>query len=1021
MIPHLSAKPRASTPSDDFLRHLAGGGFEGAMGTSSADRTVFATDNSIYQVEPAGILFPKNIHDLKRIAKALARPEFSGVTLAPRGGGTGTNGQSLTTGIVVDCSRHMNRILAIDPVRRIARVEAGVVKDQLNRALAPHGLFFAPELSTSNRATIGGMISTDACGQGSCLYGKTSNHVLGLRIVLTDGTDFLSRPVREEELRALQARGDRIGEIHRTLARIATVERAEIARIFPKLNRFMTGYDLAHLQREDGRFDLNAVLCGSEGTLAMIAEAELNLLPLPAHAALVNIRYADFNAALDDARNLVALNVASVETIDETVLRLAKSDIIWPRIAPFFPDDADGPANGINIAEVLADTPEELAEKLFAVTAALEGSPFPGRKGFTITHGKAEVEAVWTMRKRAVGLLGNVDGPMRPVAFVEDTAVPPENLAGYIREFRALLDGEGLSYGMFGHVDAGVLHVRPALDLTRPEHAALVRRISDAVVALTRKHGGVLWGEHGKGVRSEYVPEFFGPLYPRLQEIKAAFDPRDQLNPGKIAAPSGMALPKIDDIPLRGALDRQIGDEIRAAFDNAAYCNGNGACFDFDADSLMCPSYKATRDRRHSPKGRASLMREWLRHLSENGIDPRREAERLRRPLARLSLPMRAWNSSNPRNRTDFSHEVRAAMDTCLACKACAGQCPVKVSVPAFRAKFLELYYGRYLRPLKDPIVATIETMLPLMARLRPLYDHATASTIGRAVLAFVGLTALPSLSALSARRELAARAVPVATPDALARLDEAEKARAVLFVPDAFTEHFDPQVLFDAVEVARLLGLHPYLSPPLINGKALHVHGYLSAFEKVARRTAGRLDKLAATGIPLVGIDPSMTLAFRSEYTGIAMRARVQLPQEWLATLFEHFPSLSRQPKRHWLVAHCTERTGTPMAVGQWRAVFAKLGVDLTALDTGCCGMAGTFGHERRNRDISEKLYAMSWEPALARVEADAVVMATGYSCRSQVKLMADRHLPHPLQAILAILRENPRFSLSPGTGYDM
>ena len=292
----------------------------------------------------------------------------------------------------------------------------------------------------------------------------------------------------------------------------------------------------------------------------------------------------------------------------DQALQLAKGDIVWPRIAAFFPDDADGPANGINIAEILADTPQELAEKLSAVTTALENTSFIGRKGFTTTHGKAEIEAVWTMRKRAVGLLGNVEGPVRPVPFVEDTAVPPENLAAYIREFRALLDGEGLTYGMFGHVDAGVLHLRPALDLTRPEHAVLVRRISDAVVALTRKYGGVLWGEHGKGVRSEYVPAFFGPLYPRLQEIKAAFDPLGQLNPGKIVAPAGKALPKIDEIPLRGTLDRDIGNDIRAAFDNAAYCNGNGACFDFDADGLMCPSYKATRDRRFSPKGRASLM-----------------------------------------------------------------------------------------------------------------------------------------------------------------------------------------------------------------------------------------------------------------------------------------------------------------------------------------------------------------------------------------------------------------------------
>ncbi|CAN7262532.1 FAD-binding and (Fe-S)-binding domain-containing protein [Rhizobium sp. LjRoot30] len=1026
MIPRLDTARRAPSPGAGFLQHLAAVGLEGDIAVAAADRTVFSTDNSIYQVEPEGIVFPKNIDDLKTIAKALARPEFARITVAPRGGGTGTNGQSLTNGIVVDCSRHMNRILEIDPVRRIARVEAGVVKDQLNKALAPYGLFFAPELSTSNRATIGGMISTDACGQGSCLYGKTSNHVLGLRIVLVDGTDFFSRPVEEDELRVLQARQDSIGDIHRILARIATEDGEEIERIFPKLNRFMTGYDLAHIRREDGRFDLNAVLCGSEGTLAMIAEAELNLLPIPAHAALINIRYNDFQAALQDARNLVGLRVASVETVDETVLRLAKGDIIWPRIASFFPDDADGQTNGINIAEVLADTLEELSLRLSAVTAALEGSPFPGRKGFTITRAKADIEAVWTMRKRAVGLLGNVDGPIRPVPFVEDTAVPPENLAAYIAEFRALLDGEGLTYGMFGHVDAGVLHVRPALDLTRPEHAAMVRRISDAVVALTQKYGGVLWGEHGKGVRSEYVPAFFGPLYPRLQDIKQAFDPLNQLNAGKIVTPAGSVLPKIDEIPLRGTSDRIIGNEIRAAFDNAAYCNGNGACFDFDLDGLMCPSYKATRDRRFSPKGRASLMRDWLRRLAEKGVRPQQEAARQLRLTAPLQLIRRMWNTLNPANRDDFSHEVRAAMDTCLACKACAGQCPVKVSVPAFRAKFLELYYGRYLRPLKDPLIATIETMLPLMARTRPLYNLFVTSTFGKAAMRLVGLTALPALPSLSLRRTLTSARVPVATPEALAALSPEQRARSVVFVPDAFTEHFDPQILLDAVDIAGRLGFRAFVSPSLINGKALHVHGYLGAFEKVAGRTSRLLDRLADTGITLVGIDPSMTLTYRSEYAGNAAtrtRAHIQLPQEWLVTALDRFParapSIDRPPHR--LMAHCTERTNAPSSTNQWKAVFAKLGVHLALAETGCCGMAGTFGHEVRNRDLSEKLYGMSWQPALAQAKADDVLMATGYSCRSQVKLMEQRQMPHPLQVIRAILQEEETLPLEGRAMYDM
>ncbi|MDF0662354.1 FAD-binding and (Fe-S)-binding domain-containing protein [Rhizobium sp. BC49] len=1002
MIPRLQPKAPILLPPAGFFQRLIEARFTGDIEASAAGRTVFSTDNSIYQVEPTGILFPRGVEDLQVVAAVLSEPAFREISIAPRGGGTGTNGQSLTSGVVVDCSRHMTSILEIDPVRRVARVQAGVVKDQLNRALKPYGLFFAPELSTSNRATVGGMISTDACGQGSCLYGKTSNHVLGLRIVLTDGSDFWSRPLDAAAFEEIATREDRVGEVHRTVERIAWEKHERIVEIFPKLNRYMTGYDLAHIRRSDGRFDLNAVLCGSEGTLAMIAEAELNLLPIPAHAALINIRYGDFNTALEDARNLVALKVASVETVDEKVLSLAKSDIVWTGIARFFPDDPDSATNGINIAEVLADDEEELERQLAEVTAALDTGANARHAGYTIARGYADVEAIWSMRKRAVGLLGNVEGPVRPVAFVEDTAVPPENLAAYIREFRALLDSAGLSYGMFGHVDAGVLHVRPALDLTRADHVRLVREVSDAVVALTRKYGGVLWGEHGKGVRSEYVPEFFGDLYPSLQEIKRAFDPENRLNPGKIAAHSAEVLTKIDDLPLRGDIDRIIGNEIRSAFDNAAYCNGNGACFDFDETSPMCPSYKATRDRRFSPKGRAALMREWLRLLADQGVDPRQEAARLRRSFPLASLARRAFNSLNPANRDDFSHEVRAAMDTCLACKACAGQCPVKVSVPAFRSKFLELYYGRYLRPLKDPLVAAIETTLPLVRRIRPAYNLVVGTRAGKTMMRMTGLTSLPRLPQISLASEVARLGVPLATAQTIEALSREARQRTVVFVADAFTAHFDPDVALAAIRLARKMGLTPFLAASHVNGKALHVHGYLGRFEAAAEQTARYLQRLDETGVALVGLDPSMTLAFRSEYKGIS-KANVLLPQEWLTT---HLDRLVASPstaegRSFRFMAHCTERTNAPASVAQWQKIFESLGIDLQAAQTGCCGMAGTFGHEARNRPISERLYAMSWKPELdAAGEAD-ILMATGYSCRAQVKEIDGKRIPHPLQII--------------------
>ncbi|MFC3165742.1 D-2-hydroxyglutarate dehydrogenase YdiJ [Ciceribacter thiooxidans] len=1000
MIPRLDRPASVADAPPSFFERLIEAGFRGDIETRAGSRIVHATDNSIYQMEPQAVLFPRGAEDLQIIARTLSEPAFRNLTVAPRGGGTGTNGQSLTHGIVIDCSRHMNRILHIDPVRRIARVEAGVVKDALNRALKPFGLFFAPELSTSNRATIGGMISTDACGQGSCLYGKTSNHVLALRTVLMDGTDFWSRLLEGADLEAALQRQDRIGDIHRVAERITREKQQRIKEVFPNLNRYMTGYDLAHVRRDDGRFDLNAILCGSEGTLAMIAEAELNLLPLPAEVALVNIRYNDFNAALEDARNLTALKVASVETVDEKVLGLAKGDIVWTAISRFFPDDEGTAANGINIVEVLADNEAELEQKLAAVTGALENAANPNRLGHTVARGHKDAEAIWTMRKRAVGLLGNVEGPVRPVAFVEDTAVPPEHLAAYIREFRALLDKAGVAYGMFGHVDAGVLHVRPALDLARPDHVPLVREISDAVVALTRKYGGVLWGEHGKGVRSEYVPEFFGDLYPCLQEIKRAFDPENRLNPGKIASADATPLLKIDEVPLRGALDRAIGNDIRAAFDDAAYCNGNGACFDFDETSPMCPSYKASRDRRLSPKGRASLMREWLRLIAEKGLDPRRE---LMKP-SRFALPRRALNTLNPANREDFSHEVKSAMDSCLSCKACAGQCPVKVSVPAFRSKFLAAYHGRYLRPLKDPLVASIETLLPLMARLRPVYNAVVETKPGKVLMRLMGLTALPALPERSLDNQACRLNVPVADPEALARLAPEERKAVVVLVVDAFTAHFDPAVAVAAVSLARKLGFNPMLARGHVNGKALYVHGYLARFEKAAHQTGAYLQSLADLDLPLVGLDPSMTLAFRSEYKtlpGNPLKATVALPEEWLVSIgLRNIASTAIQGNVS-LMVHCTERTNAAASIGQWKAVFKAFGLTLEMVDTGCCGMAGTFGHEVRNRPMSETLYAMSWAETVKRQQPEDILMASGYSCRSQVKAIDRRSLPHPLQVL--------------------
>ncbi|HZR03005.1 MAG TPA: FAD-binding and (Fe-S)-binding domain-containing protein [Burkholderiales bacterium] len=1011
MIPVLRADAAASAPYIDFVAELRLRGFEGDLSATAGDRTVFATDNSIYQVMPQAIAFPRNSTDVVRIAKLASEPRFRSIVITPRGGGTGTNGQSLTEGVVVDLSRHMNRILEINPEERWARVEAGVVKDQLNDAIRQHGLFFAPELSTSNRATIGGMIATDASGQGSVLYGKTRDHVLELECVLLDGTSWNVEPLTRDALEEVKHRDDRVGAVHRVVDRIHSDNADLIAERYPRLNRCVTGYDLVHVRDDRDRFNLNSILCGAEGTLAFVTAAKINLTPIPRHTALISIRYGSFDAALRDARTLIDLEAASIETIDGTVLALARGDAIWLSVEKYLPDDQEGPAQGVNLIELLGNDESALEAKLARVADALDRAPDAStRRGYTIARDERAVLALWSMRKKSVGLLGNMPGEKRPVPFVEDTVVPPEHLADYIAEFRAILDRRGLVYGMFGHVDAGCLHVRPALDMKDPAQEHLVREISDEVFALTRKYGGVLWGEHGKGVRSEYVPEFFGLAYPLLQEIKAAFDPHNQLNPGKIAAPPGHSLLQIDGVPTRGQSDRRIAVAIRDANQDSLHCNGNAACFNYDPDDAMCPSWKATRERRHSPKGRASLMREWLRLLSVAGEDPSLHARHLRQGgSAWTRLPARAWNTWFGKE-PDFSHEVKEAMDGCLACKSCAGQCPIKVDVPEFRSRFLELYYGRYLRPLRHRAVAALETHLPRLARVPALFNLLVDSGPGRAALAAIGLVSLPALPRVHFARLLERRQIRTASVDVLASLPQHERQQHVVLVTDAFTLHFEPELVVDFCELLNLLGYVPAVAPYMPNGKPLHVLGLLGPFERTAAKNAAMLTKLASLGVPLIGVDPSLTLTYRAEYAkalGPAHVPEVLLPQEWLASQLHTLPKLASSASASWfLLPHCTERTNAPRATADWQRVCEHFGVELRTLPTGCCGMAGLYGHEAMNRATSEKIYGLSWAEHVRNGRHGGRLLATGYSCRSQVSLIDGIHLQHPIQVLLARMR---------------
>jgi Fe-S oxidoreductase len=433
------------------------------------------------------------------------------------------------------------------------------------------------------------------------------------------------------------------------------------------------------------------------------------------------------------------------------------------------------------------------------------------------------------------------------------------------------------------------------------------------------------------------------------------------------------------------------------------HCNGNGACYNFDPDDAMCPSWKATRERRHSPKGRASLMREWLRLQAAAGADV------LSRNGGAVRGFVRRWrNSRSASARDDFSHEVYEAMAGCLACKSCAAQCPVKVSVPEFRSRFLALYHARYLRPAKDYLIGSLEFTIPYLARAPRLYNAVMSARWVRALLdRFAGMVDSPLLDGFDLAPTLAKLQVRVATPELLARLSPQERTRSVVLVQDAFTRWFETPVWASFLELASLLGKDVYVAPFRPNGKPLHVQGFLEAFDRVATRQAAFLRALAAAGVPLVGLDPAMTLVFRQEYLkvpGASECPKVLLPQEWLSLEMPSRPS--GRGGSYALLLHCTEKTGEPESARLWREVFERAGISLVARDAGCCGMSGTYGHESRNAANSRIIYAQSWGRIVNGAAMGPELLATGYSCRSQVARLGGLSLRHPAQVLVEHLR---------------
>ncbi|MDP7005416.1 MAG: FAD-binding and (Fe-S)-binding domain-containing protein [Phycisphaerales bacterium] len=923
MLPRLPQQSNTSPKVTRFLDELLALSFDGDVSTLESDLAAVSTDNSIWQVTPQAVLSPRSHFGVEQIVKQLSMKTHRNVSITPRGGGTSTAGQSLTNSIVLDCKKFMNSIIDFNEETNQVHVECGAVLQSVNDELKQFGVKIGPTVATASRATIGGMVGNDSAGKGSRVFGKTSDCVVELKTVL--GNDLTTNNP----------------DLINAIKEICDTARPHFNQYWPNLPRFVSGYNLP-MTWDETTLDINRLFCGSEGTLGVTTSAILQCVPISNNQKLVLLCFDSFDSALRCGASLLKHNPMAIEVVDEMVLKTARNDICWQSISTILGGARDD-TNAVLIVECNNET-TILAEMC-------EHKPLLVK---TITD-PVEQENAWSFRSRSVGLLSSLHGTKRPVPFVEDCVVPPKKLPDFIKDFKKILNNHDLQVGMFGHVDAGVIHVRPALDLQKESDRDLIRIVSKQVVSLVRLYGGVLWGEHGKGFRSEFGPEIFGELiWNQMCNIKKTFDPYNQFNPGKVAIP--------DDSFSIATIDEKTRSEIDSksaslpVISSVTKCDGNSECHSISTDSSMCPTYRATDEETSSPRGRAEVLRHWLRRLDINA------------PPTKSSFIRRIFNSGT---ENDLNHEVRSILDGCLSCKACSSNCPMKIDIPSLRSKFYDVYYGRYLRPLRDLVWLNMETAISYQ-KLLPAKLFAS----------LVGVCDIPKPT-----NELT-KLIKTSTPEQIVKENP-----DVVLMQDTFTTYFRPAPFLAMLKILRHLEIQVAILPIRPSGKPLHVRGALDTFNKTAKDNIDWIMPVSNLKIPIIGIDPATTLLWRDEYPN--NNVDVLLPQEWLITQDLSCISLTENWR---LFPHCIEKSTAIKSSEQWSKVFELIGSQLEIVKTSCCGMGGLFGHQKENRKLSFDVWNIHWAQ---NQPSELNTLATGFSCHSQAKRVEGIYLKHPLEAI--------------------
>jgi len=942
-------------------------------------RLLYSTDASMYQVEPIGVVIPRDADDVQAAVEVARRQQ---VALLPRGGGTSLTGQTVNRALVLDFSRHMNRVLEVDAEGQWAKVEPGLVQDELNRHVRPMGLLFGPDTSTSNRATLGGMLGNNSGGSHSIAYGLTVDHVIEVTALLADGTRVVFGDVTPEELARRGQRGGLEGRIYREVARIRDAYADEIRARYPHHWRRVAGYNLNELVgvgikpgsvAGDGAargVNMARLVVGSEGTLLTIVDAKVRLMRRPKTTALGVIHYRALQEALESSQSILETGPYAVELTDKMILDLARDNIEQSQRMGFVQGD---PA-AILIVEYAGASDDEVRAKV----AELEARRARERFGYaaTLAFDPAEQQSIWKLRKAGLGLLLGMKGDKKPIAFVEDTAVAPEHLAEFVPRFREIFAKHDAIGAYYGHCSVGCLHIRPVIDLKIPRGLEQVRAIADEITGLVLDFGGTISSEHGDGrARSPFLERMYGRrLMGAFRELKRAFDSENRLNPGNIVdAPGilenlryGVGYTTWEPTTL---LDFSGQGGFAAAVE---LCNGVGVCRK-TLEGTMCPSYMATKDEEHSTRGRANALRAVLSGR----------------------LPPSEFTGTR-------LHEV---MDLCLECKGCKAECPANVDMAKLKYEFLHHYYAANGLPLRNRVFGRIERLNRLGAHLPALFNWASGLAVTRWLLERVAgidrRRPLPKLAAATFTEWFRHHAPPAAAP----------RGEVVLF-HDTFVTYNTPEIGRAAVELLEAAGYRVVLVDKKCCGRPLISKGMLAEARAHAAWNVGRLASYARRGVPIVGLEPSCLLTLRDESVDLlgtddarTVARHAFLLEEFLARerargLELRFSGSGRTALLH---GHCHQKAlvGTAPTV----AALRWAGFRVEEVDSGCCGMAGSFGFEREHYDISVALGNRRLAPAVKAAAADTVIVAPGVSCRQQIAHLAGRRALHPAEVLQAAL----------------